>query len=112
MAIYSDRRLVPLEENATAYREIRFYGKEQHLVIKCSSRQEIGEFETFKASLQDAFLSHSYNEFAFEDFQHGYLKLTKNDEFFINDQLKEYNSNNAISYTELNIGSGRDVEID
>ncbi|MFD2706209.1 hypothetical protein [Salibacterium lacus] len=112
VGIYSETGFVPVKEKATVYREVRSYGSEQYYVIKCSSYKEAGAFKDFMEKLKRGRIKHSSSEFFVKDFQHGDLKLSEEDELYINGLLKKYSSSQDVEYQKLNVDGEGDEKVD
>ncbi|MCP3030256.1 hypothetical protein LF817_02750 [Halobacillus sp. A1] len=78
-------------EKAIAHRELRSYGKNQFILVRCSSKQEIESFDKFIELMQSSSINNKkHEEFSYVDFEHGPIEVNRTDNLIVNGEKIEY----------------------
>ncbi|WP_407272084.1 hypothetical protein [Radiobacillus sp. PE A8.2] len=88
------------KEKAIAYREVRSYGDRNLVVVRCSSKEEIGSFQAFQNRILSSVVSEEkQEEWSYQDFQHGSFKMTKDGNLMLNGKGVLYEGDYELSST-------------
>ena len=74
-AVFFSNGYMIVQENAVAKREVKSFGREHALIVKCSSKAECGSFLNFISNMTNSPVSNK-THFKYHDFQEGCLEMS------------------------------------
>ncbi|MCA0991348.1 hypothetical protein [Pseudalkalibacillus hwajinpoensis] len=101
VAIYFDQGFQRIKEQAIAYREVRAYGNQHHVIVKCSSAKEVGSFQLFKRQMLESHVRIGATEWSYKDIQHGEMTMALDNELYVNNERVKYSAGYEIKSNVL-----------